>query len=84
MFPSKESIQQQQEHEKPSLVPVPRSTVCLPRMARSVLQPTAPHGSLPAVVEAKLKLAGRPLKARFASGSLRKLERMRACRGVCL
>lgn len=52
--------------------------MCLSSMACNILQPTAPHGSFPAVVEANLKLAGRSLKARFASGSLRELECMRA------
>lgn len=63
--------------QKTLFVLVPRSTVCLPSMACSVLQPTAPHGSFPAVVKANLKLAGRSLKARFASGSLSELEHMR-------
>lgn len=56
---------------------VPRSSVCLPRMAWSILQPTAPHGSFPTVLEANLKLADRSLKAKFASGSLRELEHVR-------
>lgn len=76
MFPSEHSIQLQQEH-KPLFVLVPRRAVCLPRMAWSILQPTAPHGSFPTVLEANLKLAGRSLKAKFASGSLRELEHVR-------
>lgn len=82
MFPCEQSIQQQQEHN-PLFVLVPRSTVCLPPMAWSILQPTAPHGSFSTVLEANLKLAGRSLKAKFASGSLRELEHVKGASGEC-
>jgi len=52
-------------------------------MACSIFQPTAPYSIFPAVVEANLKLAGRSLNDRFASGSLRELEHMRGAYREC-